>query len=1346
MSGKHGFYSDVIVYDERNRYYYLWAQKNKPLLDDEVRNMGIGLLDQVRRGIQHVYGEIASPNSAYYDRYEGLLSTAESFKVKQATDTTKNFVITGGSSLDKPAVLYVKGFYIFLCNDIEYKFQTYPSDNIDLNTENKDDQKTLTPIPSISQPTTDRIDIVYVSLHFNEVAATAGTDQEVYRDSNLKNPIVGTETANRLRAVIDIRVFEGWTGDVSKDIFNNVNFLGALNGNDNAPTDNTYNVPIAAIYRTAFSDTIEDSQIVDLLSLYNKRIFSLEELSFRLTHGGYSPDNLSDKDLSSFLPQFANGIIDEGAFATGLNMGIGTEAFNSKSVTPRVLDSSGKFMMDGLMLGHDTGLITLETGPEQLNPGELIAQQISARQVMIGYGETGITGMREYTDTLSIMHRGVSGSTLVSVTNFEGETGSMTFSAKSIREGSAGNYVAVDYMGRMGLNTDTPGHEPPNPIWNTDRYNDGFRGATGVNTLLEVNGTAGVNDHLFVGKDAYIERDMFGKTWKLPEAVSRETPALIGFTGIPQSSGISGSAAIVVVKRGIAIMGETGVSAYGYTGGQVAYEAYDVDGTRLFTIGDLGSDYDRDIKSLYGSSVNTAFLSDMSLLVLPGLSYLISGDVVNYSVRLEDSSVVTGSVTVTIDGWGGIEQVRTHILNNVGFPADPAQGYTGMPYTRVYEYLENHTDGSVTTETGMSYGVQIIEDPFGYTGIGGDQHGRIVFRDLVLGTEPIKLEAIESFTVTRGAQPVVSIPFTRYHYYGSGGYGGDFLTVKFAKLDLGEAADGWLMNGDVYFNGNGLLNRVTFSPNVIFRDDVFIYGTVYADKQIFNFADIQNLYVKNNLRVNRKGYFKEGAAFGDGADVVYETLRATDGDLNLYIKGKGMSNEMVLRGTEIERYIMGTLRFTNLKDPKVSAYIGGEQGSTANPFGLHVIDNRSVADTSKFKTFTFDFSDGRGNYSDVSLVVKGDMSIDRYFQAQYLGVGPIEELNTDYRLQVQGRALINGVLEVEALRFVGAEAPEGNQDIVDPSNISVIGRISVSENGEDYQNNQIILREKKFTSTKRIYLDNSSGLGQPGVTDPQTYYTSGIASYYADPSSDSAPARWAFDNVTYLESQFNEIEVSGTTPDEIIVEDISIQKYKKYRCERIRVASLGSLIMEWSGYKYNPSPTHNALQRYYFTSPYFRNRDGGINIDWFPEGDRFGDDNFIVKVHADLIDSNAASPSIYSIDKAIGLYIPKSSWWQYASDVDSLGYKSFALYNPYEKVIADFNTLSFNKQNASGEESASWKLALYPRLIKQRRVSVGTNLDMIYTGEWSLDLCIVSEGIGKVANLIGKAYIGYYQS
>jgi hypothetical protein len=1353
MSGKRGFYSDVIVYDERNRYYYLWAQKNKPLLDDEIRNMGIGLLDQVRRGIQNVYGEIASPNN----KFSGYFSTAEAFKVKEGGSifgTQENFTVTGGVSLDRPAVLYAKGFYIFLTGDIEYRDQTYPSDNIDLNTE-ADKSRTLTPIPMISQPDTDRIDIVYVSLHFAEVTAVTGTDQDVYRDSNLKNPIVGTETANRLRAVIDIKVLEGWSGSISKNIFNesqgSVSFIGAVSS-DGQPTDNAYNIPIAAIYRTAYSDTIVDSQIVDLLSLYNKRVCSLDEISYRITHGGYSTDNISDQGLSGFTPQFANGIIDEGAFATGLNQGLNTEAFNSNSVTPRVLNNDGKFLVNGLMVGHDTGLVTLETGPEALNSGELIAKQISARQVMIGFGETGITGIRGYSDTLSVIHRGETGKNIVSITNLDGETGSLILLAKAIQNGDIKNFVAIDYEGRVGINTQTPGQVQPDPIWNTNRYNDGLQGATGVNTALEVNGSAQVNDHLLVGKDAYIERDMYGRTWKLPGSVSRETPMLIGFTGIPQSTDVVDAASIVLIKRGVAVVGETGISAYGYTGGQVAYEAYDADGIRLFTIGDIGNEFDRSVMSLYGMSTTPAFLSDSSLLVLPApIGTIAEGDIIEYNFRLEDGGHVTGMYEIPLGsgGWAGITGLVGDILNNVGFPADPNQGYTGMPYTRLYTYLYNSTDDTVTSETGMAYGVQVVEDSFGYTGMGMDQHGRIIIKDLLVGADPIKVEAVELFRVTRGSFAPVNVTFTEYHYFGSGGYGGNLLNVKFAKLDLGEAADGWLFNGDVYFNGIGLLNRVTFSPNVIFRDDIFVYGTIYANEQIFNIANVQNLTVKNNIWCGKKGYFKEGASFGDGADVVYESLRQSDSTLNLYVKGNGMADKMTLRGTDVGSYLMGTLDIVNIKDSKVSANIGGTQGSTSNPFGIHLIDSRNVTDTNKLKTLTIDFSDGKGNYySDGALEVKGNVSTNGILETQYLGVGPIEEVNTNYRLQVQGRALINDILEVKALRFIGAEAPEGNQDITDPSNISV-----VADGKETYQNNTIILREKKFTSTKRIYLNNGSGLGYDpfidyGETGPQYYYEGSIQAYYDAPST-SKGARWAFDNVSYLEDQFNEI---GASSDTIVVENITIEKYKKYRCERIRLASLGTLTIQWSGYIYDPgtSPTVNSvIQQYSFTSSFFRNRDNGITVDWFPENDRFGDDNFVIKVSGTFTDSDPGTPTIFTFIKPLCIYIKKSDWWQYYKrDTADANYTSFAIFYPYEHITKTMNIYDVvSVSSYSGAYSdPGWKLAIYPRLVEQRRVVVGNNNDKLYEGDWSMDLCLISEQTGRIANLVGDLQISYFQS
>jgi hypothetical protein len=172
MAGRRGFYSNIIVYDERRRYYYLWPQKNKPLLDDEIRDMGEGLLDQVRRAAQSTYGDIAAVMASssrsglnYPGQGASPAPTANAFKVAESTITTsRNFKITGGSGLDHPAVLFAKGYYVFLTGDVEYNDQML-TPGTDLATAT-DKSKTQTAIPSISTPGANRIDIVYLHLHF----------------------------------------------------------------------------------------------------------------------------------------------------------------------------------------------------------------------------------------------------------------------------------------------------------------------------------------------------------------------------------------------------------------------------------------------------------------------------------------------------------------------------------------------------------------------------------------------------------------------------------------------------------------------------------------------------------------------------------------------------------------------------------------------------------------------------------------------------------------------------------------------------------------------------------------------------------------------------------------------------------------------------------------------------------------------------------------------------------------------------------------------------------------------------------------------------------------------------
>jgi hypothetical protein len=285
MGGKTGNYSNIIIYDENKRYYYLNPQKNKPLTDDELRSIGISNLDQTRRGIQNIYGDIAAP----YKRYclkQPLLPSINSFKIEGMPNN--NFKIFCGTHIENPAVLYIKGFYVFLWDDangyLEYSKQQYPSDLIDLgnNDITPDKSKTLSLIPDLNNYPYDSINVIYVDLHFEEATAVDGTDPSIYFDSSLRDPRFGTETSNRLRAVFDIRVWEDYVNKeingtsrttplvspyFDKNIFYAADFLSPDDSSSQPPTENHYRVPIAVMYKEANEDDLSNAKIVDLLEL-----------------------------------------------------------------------------------------------------------------------------------------------------------------------------------------------------------------------------------------------------------------------------------------------------------------------------------------------------------------------------------------------------------------------------------------------------------------------------------------------------------------------------------------------------------------------------------------------------------------------------------------------------------------------------------------------------------------------------------------------------------------------------------------------------------------------------------------------------------------------------------------------------------------------------------------------------------------------------------------------------------------------------------------------------------------------------------------------------------------------
>lgn len=1359
MAGRRGFYSNIIVYDERRRYYYLWPQKNKPLLDDEIRDMGEGLLDQVRRATQSTYGDIAAVTATasrsglnYPGQGASPAPTTSAFKVVQSSvTTTKNFKITGGSGLDHPAVLFAKGYYVFLTGDIEYNNQMLTPGTDIATAAAQDLPKTQTAIPVITTPGSNRVDIVYLHLHFEEVTAATGSDAGVYLDSSLRNPVVGTETANRLRAVVDIRVREGWSKAVDKNIFWDNEFLGTV-GSDTDPTGADYKIPLAAIRRTLSVDTILNADIVDLLALYDKRVLSLEELSFRMSHGGYTQGDVDERSLAGFSAQWPQAVIDEGAFATGLNLGLGSEALNTNAVTPRILDNSGKFFMQGVHVGHYTGINGYETGAAGLGDGEVIVNDVSTQSIYVGHGLSGVPGARDYYNKIDVVMRGASGQVAVRAVNYDGHTGSQVEYLGAVDGVTALNYRTMDARGRMGVNTQTPGWSGPSSEWTTERYNEGLFGATGVNIASDINASQRVTKHLFVDKDSYVGGDTFGHSHRIPENITQSTPAMFGFTGVPQVSPIAGQAAALLVKRGIAVIGESGMSGYGFTGAVAGqYECYDVQGRRMFTIGDLGAEFDRRVKTLFGMDARPAYMSNQSLLELPfSMGGITGGDVVSYEIQLSEGQLVTGMQTISTYGLTGVWELATGIMGNPGFQ----NGYT-RTYTYDDVFIDEFGTPIITVKTGTAYGFQVVEDPAGVP-FGSEDNGRVILKDMPESPTEVELGSINKFLVNRPGVGYTGIymTFERIHCFGSSDFGGDVMGVKFAKLDLGEGAEGWLFNGDVYFNNTGYLNRVTFSPNVFFRNDVYAYGTIYADQMVFNFANVSNLNITSNLAVQKHAVFYGDIAVGIDADVDRDAVKVKWPDTLVYVKGGQVGETLRLVSTDATNVKVGELYLGPKGQPKVSVRLGGSVKEDSDRLGIHLIDDRGSSYTQDparvNDTFYFDSSDGRGNYRNVNVSVLGNLSVSNALSVSYLAVGPGATVNTLYALSVAGKMRVDDVLEVKALRFIGQESPEGQSTIDEPGNVSVIS------NGQEVYNNDPIpniLREKKVTVVETVFLSNSGKLG-PGLIGLDPYYNAALG------VTGNITAKWAHDTLTYTEDQINYLQ---STSDPGYADDVvdttligsTNTEYTRTAFNRITLASLGILHATWTGWLYDPDGgVTEVLQGYYFDSPYFRNKTKGTTIDWFPGGNRSGAINLLARVRVDLTDNNPTKPNIMTMDEAVGLYLDPSIWWQYGTDYGAIGaggYRSFALFTPYELAVDRFNLATLtNKTQQSGGYELEWKLGVFPRLLKQRRMPFFTsstnNNERLYEGEWSLDLVLFPTREGRCDNMVGKVEISYMSS
>ena len=463
-----GSYSSAVVYDEAKRYFIMQAQKNRPLLDVEVRELNTSLMTAARRQIISLMGDVATPAEPYSSPVAGS-GPNNAFKIVESSGYTgsslsNNFLITGGSGLEDPAILYLDGYYLFLKGSFDYRAQGYTG----LLTSDSYTKTIIPPLntPIPSDPTVSnniRTDLVYVDFSLAEV--TAGITGSEYTDPSIKDPVIGVNTANRLRAVIDIRVQEGWTGLVDSNIFNDPFF-----DPDKVNQIQHYRCPIAAIERPVGDPTITTAMITDLLELHDRRVYTPKELTHRTRHGGYTQ---IDVDAGRAIPSD----LDESWGATGKNEGFDTEAFNSDSVTPRVLDTAGKFKMDALVVGS-TGIT--EGDAEQLLTGEISSGTAYLNRISVGF--SGVSVVDQRGDTGAVVHVDNRGQDVAAVaTRTDTED-----SAILVREGDT-DVPTMEVLGKgwIGVNT----------------------GYTGPLRELDVVGDARVSTDVEIGRDLVVGED-----------------------------------------------------------------------------------------------------------------------------------------------------------------------------------------------------------------------------------------------------------------------------------------------------------------------------------------------------------------------------------------------------------------------------------------------------------------------------------------------------------------------------------------------------------------------------------------------------------------------------------------------------------------------------------------------------------------------------------------------------------------------------------------------------------------------------------------------------------------------
>jgi hypothetical protein len=417
-----GKYTSFNTVSLKKRYFLMQAQRNTPLLDSEVRELSQTSVLLTKWLARNSFGDLAVLDYTFSEKDGSVNHRNLGFRCGPVNPTTPyapensgNFRIFGGNNgngnNDYPAAMYIKGWYAFLNSDILYNDQNsdiekgcdpivkeYPTEVIPTSiSPDSEKQKfairhdafTQESPATVSSGTPGQKDVVYVEITFDEVTST-GAGQE-YVDPSLKDPVVGSNTANRVRASMSFIVKENWTGFTDASIFQDPFFQSGT-----YDTGVSYiRAPISLITRTVNNYLLSEN-FSDLLTIHDKRVYPPKEITHRLKHGGYTQMDVT-------AGRATQDQVDERWEAQGKDEGIATEAYNTSSVTPRVLSKTSDFRMQSLAVAGVTGaqgetgfLGTIQPDPDGLLPGEITSHQNFAEKSFLrGNDLTTIERARE---------------------------------------------------------------------------------------------------------------------------------------------------------------------------------------------------------------------------------------------------------------------------------------------------------------------------------------------------------------------------------------------------------------------------------------------------------------------------------------------------------------------------------------------------------------------------------------------------------------------------------------------------------------------------------------------------------------------------------------------------------------------------------------------------------------------------------------------------------------------------------------------------------------------------------------------------------------------------------------